>query len=269
MMLWIDGLEAANAAPLDRGLEFGDGLFETMAVLEGRVRLLDRHLQRLVRGCERLKIVTPDLVLLRAEIVRAATMQGSGLLKLILTRGDGGSGYGMVTTTTPRRYLVAQPSRRPPIERGVGGARVARLPTPLSLQPRLAGLKHLNRLEQVLLRADVAALGLDEGLVGDPEGRLISGVMSNVFLVLNGQVVTPALERCGIEGAMRGAIIDSLSAAGVSVSVRDVAMTECTDASEMFLTNALVGVWPILSLEGKPLVVGPWARRLQDDVARW
>jgi len=268
-MLWIDGIASEPAAPLDRGLEFGDGLFETMAVLNGRVRLLDRHLDRLAAGCARLGIKPPSRDLLRAEIIAAARAPGTAVLKLVLTRGDGGLGYAVDESRLSRRYLVAAPLRRrapSALERGV---RVATLPTPMAIQPRLAGIKHLNRLEQVLFRQDVAALGVDEGLVADPEGRLVCGSMSNVFLLLNGTLTTPALHRCGIDGVMRGALLAVCARLGIAVAVRDVMLSECVGASEGFLTNALIGLWPIGEFDGRALSVGPVTRRLMDEVATW
>ena len=146
---------------------------------------------------------------------------------------------------------------------------MVRLPSPLGQQPRLAGLKHLNRLEQVMLRRDLAALSADEGLVCDGEGRLVCGVMTNVFLVLDGLIVTPALDRCGIAGVMRAALVDHLASQGTPVQVRDVGLDECARASEIFLTNALVGVWPVVAVDGVALSTGPWSQRLAAEVARW
>jgi 4-amino-4-deoxychorismate lyase len=151
----------------------------------------------------------------------------------------------------------------------VDGAKVVCLPTPIASSSRLAGLKHLNRLEQVLLRDDVAQRNADEGLVTDTQGRVISGAMTNVFLVIDGTVVTPALDHCGIEGVMRCAIVDHLVQRGTPVAIRDVSVAECAQASELFLTNALLGVWPVLELDGRPLAIGPWARQLQTEIAQW
>jgi 4-amino-4-deoxychorismate lyase len=268
-MLWIDGHPVAAAEPLDRGLEFGDGLFETMAVVSGRVRLLDRHLQRLARGCERLRLPAPDLPALREQIHVAAATPETGVVKVIVTRGEGGVGYAMPRHAESRVYLVTSPARRAAIRPGVDGAKVVCLPTPIASSSRLAGLKHLNRLEQVLLRDDVAQRKADEGLVADTEGRLISGAMTNVFLVIDGVLVTPALDHCGIEGVMRGAIVDHLAQRGTPVAIRDVGLSECAQASELFLTNALLGVWPVLELDGRPLAIGPWARQLQTEIAQW
>jgi 4-amino-4-deoxychorismate lyase len=135
-MLWIDGIATQQAAPLDRGLEFGDGLFETMAVVDGRVRLLERHLDRLALGCARLSIAPPARDLLRAEILRAAQTPDTAVLKLVLTRGDGGLGYAVDPSRPPRRYLVAAPARRRAPNALEQGVRVATLSTPMAIQPR-------------------------------------------------------------------------------------------------------------------------------------
>jgi 4-amino-4-deoxychorismate lyase len=265
-MLWIDGSPAATTAPLDRGLEFGDGLFETIAVVAGRPRLLSRHLDRLAHGCAVLGFACPSRALLEAEIQAAAREPGVAVIKLVLTRGDGGIGYTVDDSRSVRRYLVASPARRLPLG---DTARVAVLPTHIARSARLAGLKHLNRLEQVLLRRDVMCLGLDEGLVTDDDNRLISGVMSNVFLVRGGSVVTPALDQCGIAGVMRAAIIDTLGAAGVPCQVREVAPQELQEADEVFLTNALIGVWPVTGIGEQTLSVGDVATMLMTEVSRW
>ncbi len=268
-MLWMDGVLSTTGEPLDRGLEFGDGLFETLAVVAGRPRLLARHLDRLERGCAQLGLVMPDRAQLAAEVAAAAAIPDVGLVKLVLTRGAGGIGYGVDENRAPRRYLYAGPGRARPLDPLARGARVAVLPTPLAIQPRLAGIKHLNRLEQVLLRRDVAALGVDEGLVSDGAGRLISGTMSNVFLVLAGRVVTPLLSRCGIDGVMRGAVLEALVAQGCTVAVRDVGLEALAAAEEIFLTNALIGVWPVTQIAQRFLPVGAVTRAAAQAVSAW
>jgi 4-amino-4-deoxychorismate lyase len=265
-MLWIDGTPCESAAPLDRGLEFGDGLFETLAVVEGRPRLLSRHLDRLTRDAARLRLSVPPRERLEAEIRAAASRPGTGVVKVILTRGVGGSGYTADPAQPPRRYVLAAPARR---AAPTAGARTALLPTALSVHGPLVGIKHLNRLEQVLLRQDVVALGLDEGLVGDGLGHVVCGTMTNVFLVAEGVVITPALTRCGIEGVMRGAILDHLIERGTPATVRDVTTAELAAAEEVFLTNALLGVWPVAQVDGRPLAQGRLGSQLRSVVATW
>lgn len=264
MKRWLNGVAVAEPAALDRGLEFGDGLFETIQVSGGRLKLLDRHLQRLYMGCQRLSIAAPDEALLRLELVEAARVPGTGVVKLVLTRGAGGTGYRPSGAASTHRYIVAQPPRERPAHYAHSGVAVPILNTRLAEQPQLAGLKHLNRLEQVLARLELGDQA-PEGLMLDTSGRVIAGTMSNLFLSIDGEIVTPSLERCGIAGVVRGALIDAWRSEGVRVSVRDVALAELAMAEEAFLTNALIGVWPIQQLGSRRLL--PGARAL--EAAAW
>ena len=103
----------------------------------------------------------------------------------------------------------------------------------------------------------------------DLHGRLVCGTMTNVFVVLERGLVTPALERAGVAGVMRGALIDAWRAAGTDVEVRDVDPQELADAQELFLTNALIGAWPVATLDGRRIGPGPFVRAAQDWVAGW
>jgi 4-amino-4-deoxychorismate lyase len=269
-MLWLDGTPLEGRAALDRGLEFGDGLFETLAVRDNRPRLLARHLARLARGCERLGIAAPDPAQLKSEINRAARIPGVGVLKLILTRGEGGHGYAPDPLAAPRRWLAALSPRARPARNAIDGVAVRTLETRLAEQPLLAGLKHLNRLEQVLARRELAAAGhAGEGLLLDTTGRVVCGTMSNVYAVLDGRIVTPALGRAGVEGVVRAALLEAWRDAGSEVEVRDLLPEELTGASELFLSNALIGIWPIASLDGRVYAPGPVARRAGAWVESW
>ena len=268
MTLWLDGIAVRGGAPLDRGLEFGDGLFETVAVVDGRPRLLARHLARLALGCARLGIAMPAAELLAAEVGEAARLPGTGLVKLVVTRGAGGTGYGADPGAAARRWLVAAPARHRPAAYARDGVAVRHLATRLAEQPLLAGLKHLNRLEQVLARRELAAdVAAQEGLMRDVQGRLVCGTMSNVYAVIDNRLVTPSLERAGVAGVVRAALLDDWRAAGAAVEVRDVEPAELDGASEVFLTNALIGVWPVATLGARTLAPGPWARAAQALVA--
>lgn len=267
-MLWQDGVPLPVAAQLDRGLEFGDGLFETIAVVAARPRLLDRHLARLADGCARLGIEAPAREALAAELGAAARLPGTGLLKLIVTRGAGGTGYAADAATRPRRWLAARPARVRPMAFAQDGVAVRLLATRLAEQPLLAGLKHLNRLEQVLARRELdAGPAVQEGLMLDVRGRLVCGTMTNVFAVIDNRLVTPSLERAGVAGVMRAALLAKWHAAATAVEVRDVAPAELDRASELFLSNALIGVWPVAALGPRRLAPGPYARQAQAWIA--
>jgi 4-amino-4-deoxychorismate lyase len=139
----------------------------------------------------------------------------------------------------------------------------------LAEQPLLAGIKHLNRLEQVLARAEWTDPDVAEGLMRDVHGRLVCGTMSNVFIVIRDQLVTPALVRAGVAGVMRAALLAAFRQSGAAVVERDVEPAELAAASEVFLSNALIGAWPVRSLEQLRWPVGAWARRAQAWVATW
>ena len=262
---WINGEPGEALSARDRGLQYGDGVFETMAVIQGRVRLLDAHLARLAAGLSRLAIPPPDRDALEREIARAAALPEVGVLKLIITRGVGARGY-RPDAGTATRILSAWPARKPALGFGDSGVELRICATRLAEQPVLAGLKTLNRLEQVLARGE---WGDDppEGLMLDGAGRVICGTMSNLFAVLPRGLVTPALERCGVRGVMRGAVLKAAAAAGVTIFERELTLADLELASELFLTNALIGVWPVRRLAPRDFAIGPMARAAQRWIA--
>jgi 4-amino-4-deoxychorismate lyase len=266
---WIDGVPTDRLRVPDRGLEFGDGLYETMAAVAGRVRLLERHLVRLAHGCERLGIKPPEPSLLRAEIAAAAAVPGAAVVKLVLTRGAGGHGYAPAPRLAATRVLTASGLRARPAEWWHAGVVVRRCDLRLGDQPALAGLKHLNRLEQVLARAEWTDPAIAEGLLLDVHGRMVCGTMTNVFAVFDGVAVTPRLDRCGVAGVMRGALLDALPRAGVPVAEREVRPADLAGASEVFLTNALIGAWPVREFEGVTFAPGTVVRHAQALVTEW
>lgn len=262
MPSWVDGRPAAELPLGDRGLAYGDGLFETFAVRRGRPRLLDAHLQRLHRGCERLGIAFEEQVIVD-ELLAFCAALGEGVAKLILTRSDGLRGYAPPADARPRRVLLASPAPVYPDEYAQLGVELYPCALRLAEQPLLAGLKHLNRLEQVLARAEWRDSRYAEGLLRDAAGRVIEGVFSNLFLVSEGRLLTPALERCGVAGVMRGALLREAAALGVNCEVRDLSYDELMAAEEVFLCNSVYGVWPVRRLEARAWLPGPLTRKLQ------
>ncbi|MHA6193767.1 aminodeoxychorismate lyase [Pseudomonas wadenswilerensis] len=262
MQAWVDGRSADTLALQSRGLAYGDGLFETIAVNAGKPSLLDYHLDRLALGCRRLAIEA-DFPLIREETCRYAALLGDGVLKLILTRGDSQRGYAAAVGATPRRILQGNPAPAYPAEHAEQGVRLFPCRTRLAEQPLLAGLKHLNRLEQVLARAEWQGTEYAEGLMLDMSGRVIEGVYSNLFLVRDGQLFTADLGRCGVAGVMRAALLDAAAREGISASVRDLSLDDLQQADELFLCNSVYGVWPVRSFVSLNWSPGPLTRKLQ------
>ncbi|KAA8706172.1 aminodeoxychorismate lyase [Pseudomonas cannabina] len=262
MPCWVDGSPADSLSVKDRGLAYGDGLFETVAVRAGQPVLLERHLQRLERGCQQLKI-TIDPVQVRAEMTRFAAELGEGVMKLLITRGDSQRGYAPAPDTHPRRILQGSPAPAYPAAHAEQGVHLFACQTRLAEQPLLAGLKHLNRLEQVLARSEWSNSDHAEGLMRDTSGRLIEGVYSNLFLVTHGRLLTADLSRCGVAGVMRAELLDQALALGMAVDIRDVHLSDLEAADEVFLCNSVYGVWPVRGFAALNWPVGPLTRKLQ------
>jgi 4-amino-4-deoxychorismate lyase len=261
--VWIDGCAGEAVPALDRGLHYGDGLFETIACEGGHAQLLARHLARLRRGCERLALPAPDEGTLRAEIAAALAQAPRAVLKLILTRGSAMTrGYACREKQPARRILLRYPA--PAADpAALAGVRVRLGTLRLGENPALAGLKHLNRLEQVLARREWSDVQIAESLLFSQSGALVSGTMSNVFLVRGGVLSTPRLDRCGVEGIMRATVLQLASAAGIDCREAQLGSADLAQAEEIFLTNALIGVRPVRELAGRTLVVGPRTQQLQ------
>ena len=262
MLSWVDGRPAADLPLSDRGLAYGDGLFETLAVHQGQPSLLTAHLQRLRLGCGRLGIPF-DETLITEELRAFCAALGEGVVKLIVTRGDGLRGYAPPAEARSRRLLLASPLPIYPAEHAEQGIELFPCALRLAEQPRLAGLKHLNRLEQVLARAEWQDSRYAEGLLRDQAGRPIEGVFSNLFLVSDGRLLTSSLARCGVAGVMRGALLDEANRLGIACEVRDLAFDELLAAQEIFLCNSVYGVWPVRRLETRVWLPGPLTRKLQ------
>jgi 4-amino-4-deoxychorismate lyase len=265
----IDGLPVAQpddaVSVLDRGLHYGDGLFETIACEGARPRLLERHLQRLGAGCERLGLVPIDGAALAREVRELAAGTSRAIVKLLLTRGVSlARGYAPAGSERTLRIALRYAWPAPDPEPTRQGVRVRRAALRLGENPALAGIKHCNRLEQVLARGEWSDPGIAEALLFSSSEALVSGTMSNVFLVRGSKVLTPRIDRCGVAGVMRGLVLEVAARAGISAEERRLDAEDLAAAEELFLTNALTGIRPVRELDGMDLPVGPVTRRLQE-----
>lgn len=257
----VNGRPGTVVSPDDRGLTFGDGLFETIAVLDGEPRLWDLHMDRLEAGARRLGLPPPPLTTIREETRYLIRDTRNAVLKLLYTRGPGeGRGYRPPGRPLPTRILTLhEPPAHPP--EYWEGADVRICETRLSLQPRLAGLKHLNRLEQVLARSEWRDFRIAEGLMLDNNGFLVEGTATNVFAVRGGMLLTPPLDEAGVDGIARRLVLQRAREWGVPAEIRKIYPEEIPDMDELFLTNTLIGVWPVRTVEGRPVSRGRLAGR--------
>ncbi len=269
-MMLINGQPAGHVSALDRGLQYGDGLFETIAVRDGAPRLLDRHLRRLEDGCRRLRIPPPDPELLTREAADLCADAPRAALKIVVTRGPGGRGYRIASEepAAPTRIVMLLPAPPPAPDDYRHGIALRLCETRLGSNPALAGLKHLNRLEQVLARAEWDDPAIREGLMMDGEGAVIEGTMSNLFAVVRGELRTPALRHCGVAGIMRALVIESAQAGGLGVVETRLLPGEIEAADEVFICNSLTGILPVRRFEQASYAIGPITRTLMAGNSR-
>lgn len=263
----VDGRSGGEVSVIERGLHYGDGLFETLACVGGAPRLLALHLKRLLEGCQRLALRPPEAALLTAEIASLARGSERAVLKLLVTRGPAQArGYAANGEEPGTRILLRYPWPKEDERLSQEGVRVRLGELRLGENPALAGLKTLNRLEQVLARFEWSTPAIAESLLFSSGGDLVGGTAANVFLVRDGQLKTPRLDRCGVAGVMREAVTLAAQRAHIALEKRPLTRLDLDAAEEIFLTSALIGVRPVRELAGRTLPVGPVTRRLQQEL---
>lgn len=243
----------------DRGLLYGDGVFRTFVAAHGKARQWPMHFLKLQHDCAALDISCPDEALLSAELNGLLAQRPDGVLKLIVTRGLGTRGYAPPTGAAATHLWDVSPLPDYPADWGAHGIRARLCQLRLCHQPRLAGIKHLNRLENVLAAAEwsdtcspdfpSAASGVAEGLLLDTAGNVIGGTRSNLFLVSNGTLMTPDLSRCGVAGVQRDRVMAWAAQKSMPLQVRHIGVDEVFRADELFVVNSVIGLLSISELE--------------------
>lgn len=262
----INGEPVANTGVtlnvMDRGLHYGDGVFETMRLENDRLRNWPAHFRRLQAGCERLQVTAPSQALVENEIAKLTQGVKSGVVKLIVTRGEGGRGYRPPTEARPTRVISLHT-----LPLSNNGIVVRWCDTRWSRNARLAGIKHLNRLEQVLAQNEWHDDAIDEGIMLDTEGEVISATASNIFIVKGESLVTPDLRFSGIRGVLRERVLHAASALQLAIDERAVWPHDIQTADEVFVTNAVRGIRSVLQLESKTWSTTTLTCRLRDYLA--
>jgi 4-amino-4-deoxychorismate lyase len=264
---WIDGLAGTSVPADDRGLQYGDGVFETILVRRGVPRFLAIHRERLRRGLTQLGIQFFASEDLEREIALAAAMAPPlAVLKIIVTRGSARRGYAPPDKPVARRIVSLWPTSPLPaevLESGVNLS-VARLRLP---QPSpFAGLKHLNRLENVMAAADGPGGPIFEALMLDTDERLVSGTSSNVFLLKAGGLLTPRVDRAGVNGVMRQVVLREAPRLGIAASEQDLTLDDVAAADGMFITNARIGVVPVKRVREHVIGMNELTTRLRNVI---
>ena len=244
-MFLINGAESETLAVNDRGAQFGDGCFTTARIRRGQVQLLSAHLARLQTTCEKLFIPYDDWALLAQEMARLAQPHQDGVLKVIITRGAGGRGYSAAGCVNPTRILSVSPRPAHYLRWREEGISLSLSPVRLGRNPSLAGLKHLNRLEQVLIRSHLEQTDADEALVLDSEGWVTECCAANVFWRKDDVVYTPRLDQAGVNGIMRQFCMRMLAQSPFKIVDVYAREEDVMQADEMVVCNALMPVVPV------------------------
>lgn len=255
----VNGAPGHTLAALDRGLAYGDGLFETIRFVQGRSPLWPRHMQRLRDGAARLRLPAPDVLQLESEAAAVSQGMEHAVVRITVTRGVGERGYAPPASPVPTRVVAAfdAPPMAGPAYRD--GIRVRWCETRLAAQPRLAGIKHLNRLEQVLARAEWSDAAIAEGLMLDLDGNVVSATMANLFAVVDGELSTPRLDRCGVAGVARAEVL----ATHPDARVANLSVDALRRATEVFLSSSVRGILPVQAVGDTVYGPGPVTRALQ------
>ena len=244
-MLTADDVLPAN----DRLTQYGDGCFTTMCAKNGHIELLARHLGRLRDACQRLAIDFSQWSLLHQGLIDAVSPGVDKVVKVIISRGTGGRGYGTSAVSKPQAYIMF--STMPPhyISQRNQGISVAISNVQLGHQPLLAGIKHCNRLEQILIKNESQNMEVDDVLVKDIQQNVIESSAGNLFYRVKDTWYTPNLVLCGVSGVMRNYILDLMFEHKINVLEHDVGIDELVCADEVFICNSLMKIVPVRTMQ--------------------
>lgn len=264
----VNGKLVAGVAPTNRGFAYGDGIFRTMRLLDGELVDWPLHYQTLVADCSKIQMVCPSAELLMQEFKyfmasAEADTRLASVIKIIITRGEGARGYAPPAICEPTRVFVQSPMPVYPPEIYTQGVALYTCQTRLAYQPVLAGIKHLNRLENVLARAELKDPHFFDGLLLDYDDQVIEAVSGNLFIRKADAVLTPALDSCGVAGVMRQKILDWYKTQGQAVTVAPIDKAALLDADAVVVVNSVYGILQVRQIDEQRLATDDWAEQLR------
>lgn len=227
-----------NVSTLDRSFNYGDGFFTTMQVKAGQIQLWPLHLARLQQAAAQLHFASINWQQLSGQ-VQAAITEPAQVIKVLISRGEGGRGYSSLGANKPQIYISssALPNYQQWQQQGISLG-VAQLK--LAIQPALAGIKHTSRLEQVLIKQQLMQTPYDDLLVLDQQDFVCEVSAANIFFYQQQQWYTPSIERAGVNGVMRQHLMQCLAVKEVNWT-----LAQLDDVESMFICNALMEIVPV------------------------
>ncbi len=260
-MILVNGQASDRVDALDRGLAYGDGVFRTLRTAARAPLWWSDHYTKLAADCAALALDCPDEAVLRGEVGRVAG-EGAALAKIILTRGTGTRGYAPPTGQTATRIVMGLPSPLHAHPEPADGITARWCTLRLAQQPLLAGIKHLNRLENVLARAECNDPAILEGILCDTDGMLIGGVMSNLLWIARGILHTPDVSASGVAGVARTRLLRAAPRLGLDTRIDRFPPAAILAAEEVMICNSVLGVRRIAHLDGACCPSAGWSARL-------
>ena len=257
-MFQINGKLTNKINIKDRAVQYGDGVFETIAVKENLIEFWKEHYQRLNKGCKVLKIKCPSELFLKKEINKflKKIKKKKFILKIIISRGEGGRGYNFPKKINITRILGIYNWPEYPKKNFSYGVDIGICNTKIGTQPILSGIKHLNRLEQIIARSEWKTKKISESIMLDAKGYVIECTMSNIFGVKNDVFYTPILESAGVQGVMRKIILGLLKTNKERYKIKKIKLKEFLNYDEIFICNSIFGIWSVRKILKKKFIFG-------------
>lgn len=260
----INGRTDGQISPLDRGFAYGDGVFRTMRYAQGKVLSWELHYRKLLEDCNHLDIVCPTADMLLSDIERLlAGDPAEAAIKIIVTRGEGSRGYALPALAQPNRVVIRAALPEHPPSHLTQGVSLYLCELRLAHQPRLAGIKHLNRLDNVLARMEWNTAEFADGLLLDTDGHVIECTMSNLFIRSGQRLLTPDLSQCGVAGITRQRILEFAPQLGLKAEVASLSLAEVMAADELIICNSLFGAWQVTNFNTRQWPGQPLAAQLR------
>jgi 4-amino-4-deoxychorismate lyase len=268
----INGSFNQAISPFDRGFAYGDGVFRTIKMQGGLPECWPQHYQKLVADCAAINIVCPSAELLMSDLSQlflgdAENVELHAVAKIIITRGEGNRGYTPPAITAPMRVVLKSPMPDYPDDRFTHGVTLAVCETRLAVQPKLAGIKHLNRLENVLARMEWSSPDIAEGILLDVQGNVIECTAANIFARFGDVLMTPSLTHCGIAGITRQRILDMAHTLKLKTAVESFNLDKLQSADEVIICSSLYGAWQVRNIKKKVIKTGALAANIRAVLA--
>ena len=256
----INGAKQSKISIFNRNVQFGDGLFETCVVENKKILFWTNHFARLNRGCEQLKISKVDESVWLSDVKKALSLYSYDrcVVKLILSRGESLRGYGFKDDIKPVRAVIVLELQNTTLNNLFS---LEYCQSGYNSNPKLAGIKHCNRLEQVLARAGLKS---DEGIMLDENHNVISVTQGIIYAIHGNTLITPKLDKCGVEGTRRAIILDLAKLLGIKVKVDTLSAKELVQADEVFISNSIKEIQSITQIGEISFGESPITKKIKD-----